>query len=625
MTVPLRAALYLRVSTARQAEHDVSIPDQRKQGEAWCVSRGYTLAETYVEAGASATNDRRPEFQRMIEAGTTKPAPFDVVVVHSFSRFFRDHFELEFYVRKLAKNGIRLVSITQEMGDDPMHVMMRQIMALFDEYQSKENAKHVLRALKENARQGFWNGALPPIGYRIVAAETRGAKVKKKLEIDPLHADTIRLIFRLALDGDSGSGPMGVKAIVTHLNARRIFTRDGGRWGIGQLHRILTRRTYIGEHEFNKRSKAKELKPQEEVVTVEVPPLIDRATFDTVQARLKARNPKVTPARVVSGPTLLTGICYCAKCGGAMTIRTGKSGRYRYYACSIKARQGETGCEGRSIPMEKLDGVVIDHIKREFLDPSRLEIVLSAVLDRRQERGERRREHIAELNKRAAETELRLKRLYDAIEAGVTDLDDPALKDRIEGLRAIRDQAKADSERAQAMLDSSAHQAITPQMVARFAATARKRMRLDGGGYRRDHLRAFAQRVEVAEREVFIKGSKDELLRTLAAIGGGKLAETGVPSSVLKWRRGRDSNPRYGCPYAAFRVRCFQPLSHLSKLLSRRRKSNANAERQSPVCYPFATIWPLSRASVALRGQRRQRERRHPLASLGARGSAGPR
>jgi site-specific DNA recombinase len=81
----------------------------------------------------------------MIKAGTSKPAPFDIVIVHSFSRFFRDHFELEFYVRKLAKNAVKLVSITQEMGDDPMHVMMRQIMALFDEYQSKENAKHVLR------------------------------------------------------------------------------------------------------------------------------------------------------------------------------------------------------------------------------------------------------------------------------------------------------------------------------------------------------------------------------------------------------------------------------------------------------------------------------------------------
>ena len=394
MTVPLRAALYLRVSTARQAEHDVSIPDQRRQGEGYCTSRGYRLVETYVEPGASATNDRRPEFQRMIEAGTSKPAPFDVVVVHSFSRFFRDHFELEFYVRKLARNGIKLVSITQEMGDDPMHVMMRQIMALFDEYQSKENAKHVLRALKENARQGFWNGSLPPIGYRVVAAEQRGTNVKKKLEIDPLHADTVRLIYRLALEGDDISGPMGVKNIVSHLNTRRIFTRDGGRWGIGQVHRILTRTTYIGRHEFNKRSKTKELKPAGEIVPVEVPALIDHATFDAVQAHLRSRNPKVTPARVVSGPTLLTGICFCATCAGAMTLRTGKSNRYRYYTCSIRARQGDTGCTGRSVPMDKLDNLVAGHIEHRLLTPERLEEVLASVLDRRQERTERRREHI---------------------------------------------------------------------------------------------------------------------------------------------------------------------------------------------------------------------------------------
>ena len=483
MTAPLRAALYLRVSTARQAEHDVSIPDQRRQGENYCTSPGYRLVETYVEPGASATNDRRPEFQRMIEAGTAKPAPFDVVIVHSFSRFFRDHFELEFYVRKLAKNGVRLVSITQEMGDDPMHVMMRQIRALFDEYQSKENAKHVLRALKENARQGFWNGSLPPIGYRVVAAEQRGAKVKKKLEIDPLHADTVRLIYRLALEGDGTSGPFGVKSITSHLNQRRIFTRDGGRWGIGQVHRILTRATYIGRHEFNKRSKAKELKPVSEIVTVEVPPLIDQATFDAVQAHLRARTAsKVTPARVVSGPTLLTGICFCADCGGAMTLRTGKGGRYRYYTCSVKARQGETGCKGRSIPMEKPDNLIAGHIENRLLQPERLEEVLASVLDRRQERTERRREHIAELNKRAAETDLRLKRLYDAIESGVADLDDPALKERITGLKAIRDQAQADADRAQAMAESAGQQAITPAMVQKFARTARERIRIEGGG-----------------------------------------------------------------------------------------------------------------------------------------------
>ncbi len=539
MTVPQRAALYLRVSTVRQAEHDVSIPDQKRQGEAYCASRGYQLVETYVEPGASATNDRRPEFQRMIEAGTSKPAPFDVVIVHSFSRFFRDHFELEFYVRKLAKNGVKLVSITQEMGDDPMHVMMRQIMALFDEYQSKENAKHVIRALKENARQGFWNGSLPPIGYRVVAAETRGAKVKKKLEIDPLHAETVRLIYRLALHGDGAKGQMGVKNIVSYLNRNRIFTRDGGRWGIGQVHRILTRRTYMGEHEFNKRSKSKELKPVSEIVVVPVPPIIDCETFDAVQALLKARHPRVTPSAVISGPTLLTGLIHCAKCGGAMTIRTGKGGRYRYYACSMKARQGPTACEGMAVPMDKLDDLVASHLQERLLQPERLETILATVLDRRQERFERQHEHIAELNRRAAESEARLKRLYDAIESGIADLDDPALKDRIDGLKAIRDQAKADAERAQAMLQNSGSKVVTPQMLSKFARTARQRIRLEGGGYRRDHLRALAQRVEVADGEVRIMGSKSRLLQALVANG----SVNSVPIQGLKWRRGRDSNP----------------------------------------------------------------------------------
>ena len=59
------------------------------------------------------------------------------------------------------------------------------------------------RAMKENARQGCWNGALPPIGYRIVeAAEQRGHRVKKTLEIDPIQGETVRLMFRLAREGD---------------------------------------------------------------------------------------------------------------------------------------------------------------------------------------------------------------------------------------------------------------------------------------------------------------------------------------------------------------------------------------------------------------------------------------
>jgi hypothetical protein len=57
--------------------------------------------------------------------------------------------------------------------------------------------------------------------------------------------------------------------------------------------------------------------------------------------------------------------------------------------------------------------------------------------------------------------------------------------------------------------------AITPQMVRTFAKPARQRIRLEGGGYRRDHLPALAQRVEVADGEVRIIGSKTRLLQAL--------------------------------------------------------------------------------------------------------------
>jgi site-specific DNA recombinase len=541
MTTPVRAALYLRVSTGRRADNDLSIPDQRRQAKAYCTSRGWEIVADYVLPGLSATDDRRPEFQRMIDAATTKPPAFDVIPVHSFSRFFRDQFQLEFYVRRLAKTGVRLVSITQELGNDPMSNMIRQIMALFDEYQSKENAKHTLRAMKENARQGFWNGALPPIGYRIVeASEQRGHRTKKTLEIDPVQAETVRLIFHLAREGSGSSGPMGVKSIATHLNASGIRTRDGGRWGVDAVHKVLTRTTYIGRHRFNTKFwKTCERKAETEIVEMAVPAIVDKDEFEVVQMLLKSRSPAMTAPRIVSGPTLLTGICFCAACGGAMTLRTGKSGRYRYYTCCTKARQGETGCPGRTVPTEKLDNLVAEYIEQRLLQPKRLEQLLSHVLDRRTERAERGKSHIADLRKRAAEADAKLKRLYDAIENGIADLSDPMLKDRIAELKATRDQALLDAERAEV---ERAGPTITPQALKTFARTARKRMRTDGGGYRRDHLRALAQRVEVDQKEMRIMGSKSVLQRTLVAAESAKTAGFGVPSSVPKWRTRHDSN-----------------------------------------------------------------------------------
>lgn len=544
---PGRAALYLRVSTGRQAEHDLSIPDQRRQLQAYCEAKGIAVVAEFVEPGASATDDRRPEFQKMMDAAAQKPVPFDAIIVHSFSRFFRDQFQLEFYVRRLAKNGIRLTSITQDLGDDPMSIMMRQIMALFDEYQSKENAKHTLRAMRENARQGYWNGSRPPFGYRIVAAEQRGTRTKKKIEPDPAQVDTVRLMFRLARVG-AEDGPMGSRQIADYLNTRGIRTQTGGRWGVGAVHQILTRETYIGRHRFNVSGKRKgEQKPDDEIVEVEVDPIVDEEEFAEVQAVMRSRSPQLKAPRFVTSQILLGGVCFCADCGGAMTLRTsGKGEQYRYYTCSTTARQGKTGCRGRTIAMDELDSVVVSHIEDRLLASERLEELLSGLLKRRDEHAERLKGRIVELRRQAADADAKLSRLYEAVENGLAELDDSNLKGRIAELKRIRDSARADADRAESREDGEANR-LTPELLHRFGVEARKKLRGEDGSFRRSHLQALVQRVVVSDDEIRLEGSKPRLLRTLVTSGGNYGVETathGVRSFNPKWLPGPDSNRR---------------------------------------------------------------------------------
>ncbi|QMW24701.1 recombinase family protein [Sandaracinobacteroides saxicola] len=67
----VRVASYLRVSTGKQAESNLSIHDQRRQIERYCAARGWTMVEDFVEPGSSATDDRRPASQPMIDAALT--------------------------------------------------------------------------------------------------------------------------------------------------------------------------------------------------------------------------------------------------------------------------------------------------------------------------------------------------------------------------------------------------------------------------------------------------------------------------------------------------------------------------------------------------------------------------
>ena len=130
----MAVALYARVSTTKQADKDLSIPDQLRQMREWCKRNNHVVGKEYIEAGASATDDRRPEFQQMVADATLKPSPYEAIIVHSLSRFFRDFIEFALYERRLNKAGVKLISITQQTSADPsgemVHVAIKDIQHL---------------------------------------------------------------------------------------------------------------------------------------------------------------------------------------------------------------------------------------------------------------------------------------------------------------------------------------------------------------------------------------------------------------------------------------------------------------------------------------------------------------
>ncbi|WP_374308935.1 recombinase family protein [Methylocella sp.] len=419
---------------------------------------------------------------------------------------------------------------------------MRQIIGIFDEYTSKENGKNVTRAMKENARQGFWNGASPPLGYTIVEAEKRGQKIKKRLAIDPVEAETVRLIYRLYCEGDrpTNTPAIGLKQIVNWLNSRGYRTKKGGSFGVGPTHHILTNTAYIGRWRYNTRSaKTREKKPEAEIVEIAVPAIIDQSTFDRVQAKLAANNPHVTAPRVVNGPILLTGLATCAHCGGGMTQRTGtsSSGRvYTYYACASRAQKGPTACKGNSIPMAFLDDLVLRAIKEKLLTPERLVECLAGLVEKRQARNAQIDQRLISLQAQIVEVEDRLKRLYRSIEDGIVEIDD-LLKDRITCLKAERENAKAALERAQAQGTNAA--SLDPEKVARFAALMSELLENGETPARKAYLRTLLSTIVVGEKTVRIIGSKDVLQ---AAISGNRPPNAHVRGLGPEWRTRQESN-----------------------------------------------------------------------------------
>lgn len=225
------------------------------------------------------------------------------------------------------------------------------------------------------------------------------------------------------------------------------------------------------------------------IVEIQIPTIIPPELFEKVQARLARNNPRVTPPRVVNGPTLLTGLAVCASCGAGMT-RTGTRRRgkpYSYYSCGDCHRKGKSVCRGRHIPMGKLDSLIVDNIKQTLLAPERLAHILGALLERQGHKDRAVQGRRVALKAELTSKEEKLKRLYRAIEDGLVDLD-VYLKERIQTLKTERDIARASLDRIAAQTRERA--AITPDRLEAFSRLMREKLETGDIQARRDYLRS---------------------------------------------------------------------------------------------------------------------------------------
>ena len=537
----MQAAIYARVSTGRQAAQDLCIPDQIAQCEAYCAKREWQVASTFIDAGASATTDNRPEFQAMIAEACSRPKPFDVVLVHSQSRFARNTLDLLHYTKKLEKAEVQFVSITQDIGTGEQADVLRTILGAMDEYQSKETSKHVSRSMCENARQGFWNGAQPPFGYRTYVAEKRGKKDKKKLEINPAEAEVVRRIFTLYVHGEGKNGPLGIKAIANLLNTEGVRTRRGSKFLVQYIHDILTNEAYITRHVFNRRdSKTRKIKPEDQWIAFETPRIIEDVIFNAVRDRLEHNHPLRTSPRVVKSDILLTGLAHCAHCGSRLRIQTGKSGAYRYYKCGKRSDAGKSVCEGCSISMDKLDELVLETLLDRTLAPERLDQLLTPLVERAGHHQRERQNRLKGLKKDRGEIKTQLDNLWHQIGTEVLRLD-ASLKAHIEKLQNKYE----DLVRAISRLEQQDHAPLKPfSSTERSAFADALRTRLmsnEDPKFRRAYARALITRVDVGKKDIRICGAN----AALAALATN-FTQTNrlVPTFAQEWRTRHDSNVR---------------------------------------------------------------------------------
>lgn len=415
------AAAYIRVSTDDQVEY--SPASQLEKIREYAKRNGYILPDEYIfmDEGISGRHTaKRAAFNNMIGTAKQKPKPFDAILLWKFSRFARNREDSIVYKSMLRKQcGIDVISISENVGDDKMSVLIEALIEAMDEYYSINLSEEVKRGMTEKVSRGE-AVSVPSFGYQI----KDGQYIP-----DPDTADVVRSIFADYVNGK------GMRTIALEVNDRGFRTRRGNLFENRTIKYILQNPVYIGKIRWTPTGRADHRKGNTDTLIVEGThqPLIDSELWDKAQKKINMTSrTKYMRSSDPKEPFMMQGLVRCSACGATLT----RSANHTSLQCYAYAH-GKCSTS-HSISIEKLNEMLLSAIENAAVTGD-FKLTEKPIV---------KKENAFDADSMIAKENKKLERIKDAYENGVYTLDEykqsrDQIVKRINELRQKQEQAAA--------------------------------------------------------------------------------------------------------------------------------------------------------------------------------------
>ena len=315
-----RCYIYTRVSTAIQVD-GYSLDAQRDKLIKYAEYQELDIAHEYSDQGKSGKSvEGRPEFMQMLEDIKSEKDQVSYVLVFKLSRFGRNAADVLSSLQLMQDYGVNLVCV--EDGIDSSKdagKLMISVLSAVAEIERENIQIQTMEGRKQKAREGKWNGGLPPYGYKLVNG---------LLMIEEEEAEIIRIIFDKYLNTSMGSiaiteylNSHGYKKKLRQNNTLDYFTENF-------ISKVLDNAVYCGRITYGKRTMEKVIGTRNEYRQVRKDDYIDvkgihegiitEEEWAQVQIKRKSMAAYQPKTHSLEHEHILSGLLKCPKCGGPM-------------------------------------------------------------------------------------------------------------------------------------------------------------------------------------------------------------------------------------------------------------------------------------------------------------------